>query len=56
MVHKAGLSNQVKQSGEFYSTVWNGKDERNKSIGTGTYIIRVSADGSSVSKKLILLK
>jgi hypothetical protein len=56
MVIKAGLSNQVKQNGEFYSTVWNGKDDRNKSIGTGTYIIRVSADGKSISKKLLLLK
>jgi hypothetical protein len=56
MVNKAGLSNQVKQNGEFYSTVWNGKDDRNKSIGTGTYIIRVSADGRIVSKKLTLMK
>jgi hypothetical protein len=56
MISKAGLSNQVKQNGEFYSTVWNGKDDRNKSIGTGTYIIRVSADGRSVSKKLVLIK
>jgi hypothetical protein len=57
MVRKAGLSKQVKQSGEFYSTVWNGKDDRNKTLGAGTYIVRVIADGNStVTKKMVLMK
>jgi len=56
LVRKANLSNQVKLSGEFYSTIWNCKDDNNKLLSTGTYIIRVSADGRCSSKKITVIK
>jgi len=52
----AGLSNQVKQNGEFYSTVWNCKNEGNQALGSGTYIVRISTDCLITAKKFILIK
>ncbi len=56
LIHKAGLSGQVKQSGEFYSTVWNGKGENNQTLSCGTYVLRVEAEGISSVKKVMLIK
>jgi hypothetical protein len=56
LVRKAGLSGDVKQNGEFYSTVWNGRDDNNKILASGTYIVRVSADNLTSTSKLTLLK
>jgi len=56
LVRKAGLSNQVKLSGEFYSTIWNCRDDNNKLLSTGTYIIRLITDGRCSSKKITVIK
>jgi hypothetical protein len=56
MINKAGLSNQVKQNGEFYSTIWNGKQDNNKQVSSGTYLIRVSSDGKWATKKICIIK
>ncbi len=56
LVGKAGLSKDVKQNGEFYSTVWNGKDDNNKSLGSGTYIVKVIADRIASTTKVTIIK
>ncbi|MBM4400085.1 MAG: T9SS type A sorting domain-containing protein, partial [Candidatus Cloacimonetes bacterium] len=56
LVQKAGLSNQVKQNGEFYSTVWNCKNEGNQALGSGTYIIRITAGEYTGLKKIVIVK
>jgi hypothetical protein len=56
LVRKAGLSDDLKGQGEFYSTVWNGKSDNSQPLASGTYIIRVSADAMAASKKITLLK
>ncbi len=56
LVHKAGLSGDVKQNGEFYSTVWNGKDDNNRPLASGTYIVKVSADQMVATTKITIIK
>jgi len=56
LVHKAGFSNDVKQNGEFYSTVWNGKDDNNRSLASGTYLVKVSAEKLASTTKITLFK
>ncbi|MDD3536115.1 MAG: choice-of-anchor Q domain-containing protein [Candidatus Cloacimonetes bacterium] len=56
LVHKAGLSDDVKQSGEFYSTIWNGKDDSNRPLESGTYIVRVGADRKVATTKITIIK
>jgi hypothetical protein len=56
LMHKAGLSNDVKQNGEFYSTVWNGKDDNNRPLASGTYIVRVMADQMVATTKITIIK
>jgi len=56
LVHKAGLSGDVKQNGEFFSTIWNGRDDNNKPLASGIYMIRVSADGNSTVTKVTIIK
>lgn len=56
IIMKAGLSDQVKQNGEFYSTIWNGKQDNNKLVSSGTYLVRVSADGKCATKKICIIK
>ena len=56
LIHKAGLSGDVKQNGEFYSTVWNGKDDRNKPLASGTYIVKVMADRMVATTKITIIK
>jgi hypothetical protein len=56
LVRKAGLSNKLNKQGEFYSTVWNGKSDNNKPLASGTYLIRVTADSMTASKKITLMK
>jgi len=46
----------VKQNGEFYSTVWNCKTDNNQSIGSGTYIIRITAGEYTGLKKIVIVK
>ncbi len=56
LVHKAGLSNDVKQTGEFYSTVWNGRDDNNRPLASGTYIVRAMADRKVATTKITIIK
>lgn len=56
LIHKAGLSNDVKQNGEFYSTIWNGKDDNNKALASGVYIVKVMADRLVASTKITIIK
>lgn len=56
LVRKAGLSGDVKQNGEFYSTVWNGKDDNNRPLTSGTYIVKVMADRLVVTTKITIIK
>lgn len=56
LVSKAGLSQDVKQDGEFYSTVWNGKDDNNRPLASGTYIVKVSADQMVATTKITIIK
>jgi hypothetical protein len=56
LVQKAGLSGDVKQNGEFYSTVWNGKDDRNRPLASGTYIVKVRADRMLATIKITIIK
>jgi hypothetical protein len=51
-----GLSGEVEQNGEFYSTIWNGKDNNNRSLASGTYIVKVTSNQQVSSKKVTLLK
>ena len=56
LVSKAGLSRDVKQNGEFYSTIWNGKDDNNRPLASGIYIVKVSADRMVTTTKITILK
>jgi hypothetical protein len=56
LLSKAGLSNDVKQTGEFCSTVWNGKDDNNRLLASGTYIVKVMADQMVNTTKITIVK
>ncbi|MDD2424030.1 MAG: choice-of-anchor Q domain-containing protein [Candidatus Cloacimonetes bacterium] len=56
LIHKAGLAGDVKQKGEFYSTVWNGKDNNNRPLASGTYIVKVKADKMVATTKITIIK
>lgn len=56
LVRKAGLSESLKQNGEFYSTVWNGRDDNNRPLASGTYIVRVRAGNMVNSKKITIIR
>lgn len=56
LVSKAGLSHDVKQSGEFYSTVWNGRDDNNRPLASGTYIVKAITDRQVATTKITIIK
>ena len=56
LVRKAGLTGDVKQPGELYSTVWNGRDDNNRPLASGTYIVKVMENGKVATKKLTIIK
>jgi len=56
LVSKAGLSGDVKQNGEFYSTIWNGKDDNNRALASGTYIVKVIADRIATTTKITIIR
>ncbi|HPT72563.1 MAG TPA: DUF1565 domain-containing protein [Candidatus Cloacimonadota bacterium] len=56
LVQKAGLSKDVKQDGEFFSTVWDCKNDRNQKIASGLYLVRVTSGSQQAVKKMALLK
>ncbi len=56
LVRSAGLSSEDKQSGEYYSQVWDCKDNNRKSVASGIYFYKVSSGGDSAIGKMMLLK
>jgi len=56
LVSRAGLSHDVKQSGEFYSTVWNGRDDDNRPLASGTYIVKAITDRNVATTKITIIK
>jgi hypothetical protein len=56
LVSRAGLSHDVKQSGEFYSTVWNGRDDNNRPLASGTYIVKAIIDRMMATTKITIIK
>jgi hypothetical protein len=55
LVHKAGLSKEVKTQGFFYSTVFDCKDERGQKLASGIYIVKVKSDRRLASLKITLM-
>ena len=49
------LVNEKKSAG-YHSVIWDGKDDRNNTIGTGIYFYKISADNYSEIKKMLLMK
>ncbi len=45
-----------RESAGRYSAVWDGKDEAHNPVASGLYICRLTADGRSLSRKLLLLR
>jgi flagellar hook assembly protein FlgD len=39
-----------------HQVVWNGTDDNNKSVGSGIYFYKMTTEGYSETKKMILLK
>ncbi len=39
-----------------YSTVWDGKNEKNAAVASGVYFLRLSGSGKTITKKLMLLQ
>jgi len=56
LVSRGGLSHDVKQSGEFYSTVWNGRDDNNRPLASGTYIVKAITDRKVATTKITIIK
>ena len=49
------LVNDVRQAGN-YSVVWNGTDDRNRSVASGIYLYRLENNGKSHIGKMLLSK
>jgi hypothetical protein len=49
------LLNENRVSGDHH-VVWNGKDDNNHSISSGLYFFKMTTDGYSQTKKMILMK
>jgi hypothetical protein len=56
LVQKAGLSKDVKSNGEFFSTVWDCRNDSNQKIASGLYIVRVTSCSQSAVRKMMVLK
>jgi hypothetical protein len=56
LVSRAGLSDDLKQSGEFYSTVWNGRDDNNRPLASGTYIVKAVTGRMMATTKITIIK
>jgi len=39
-----------------YSTIWDGKNEKNAPVASGVYFLRLSGSGKTITKKLMLLQ
>ena len=40
----------------FHSTVWNGKDNNNKTVSSGIYFYKMRSGSYTATKKMILMK
>ncbi|HOU72803.1 MAG TPA: T9SS type A sorting domain-containing protein, partial [Candidatus Syntrophosphaera sp.] len=49
------LVNDVREAGN-HSVVWNGMDEQGNSVSSGLYFYRLSSDGNTVTRKMLLAK
>jgi len=49
------LVNDVRGAGR-YNVVWNGDDSSGKSVGSGVYFYRMTADGYTKTQKMVLMK
>jgi hypothetical protein len=53
--HVINLLNQVSNSG-YQKISWSGKDSSGKELNSGAYFARLTVDGVSINKKLLLIK
>lgn len=56
LLNKAGLSAGTKQKGEFYSTIWNGKDDNGRPLASGVYLVKVIADNRISTTKITIIR
>ncbi len=49
------LVNDARETGN-YTTIWNGRDNSNKSVASGVYFYKMRAQNYSSTKKMILMK
>ncbi len=49
------LANRIFQTG-FYTIDWQGKDLQGRSVASGTYLLRMSADEGVISEKMMLIR
>ncbi len=50
------IKNFIKNNDNSYYTIWNGKNDNGKNVGSGIYLYRLKSDKINISKKMILLK
>lgn len=51
----AALVNKEQQAGE-YKVIWNGIDQFNRQVSSGVYILRISTNNGSKTKKMVLIR
>jgi hypothetical protein len=56
LVRSAGLSSEDKQSGEYYSQIWDCRDDNRTPVSSGIYFYKVSSEGKEALGKMMVLK
>jgi len=56
LVSKAGLGKQVSQKSEFFSTLYDCKDDYNQKLASGIYLIKVMSGKRQTTSKFTILK
>ncbi|MBW6513480.1 MAG: choice-of-anchor J domain-containing protein [Candidatus Syntrophosphaera sp.] len=49
------LVDDIREAGQ-YSVVWNGKDDNHSNVSSGLYFYRLTSDGKTVTRKMLLAK